>query len=254
VNVTPEALREMKSQTAQFSTRELVNVVKLFNQAGLDLKASVQSQLPLELAFVEATFGEEEKAAPPAALPDSGTVPRGGTAGARVASAPRSSPPAESAKAVREKVKEEPRGAPTGLELTLDTVNTQWGRILDQVKLENRSVEALLKSCEPLGVEGQEVVLGFYYPFHKEKIEESQNKALVEAAISRVVERSCRIRCVLSPKGKQRTQPVRQPVQRSQQSAGEKQETLKDKYSSVADDPLVQEAVTKYGARVANVE
>ncbi len=253
VHVTPEVLQEMKGQAAQFSTRGLVKVVKLFNQAGLDLKASAQSQLPLELAFVEATMGEEEEATPSAPQSSSGAVPKP-SAGAKGASTPRSSPTGESAKTVREKATGEPRTTSTGLELTLDTVNSQWGRILDQVKLENRSVEALLKSCEPLGVEGQEVVLGFYYPFHKEKIEELQNKALVESAVSRVVERSCRIRCVLSPEGKQRTPSVREPVKRPQKGTGEKPETLKDKYSSIADDPLVQEAVSKYGAQVVDVQ
>lgn len=253
VHVTPEVLQEMKGQVAQLSIRELIKVVRLFNQAGLDLKASVQSQLPLELAFVDATLGEEEKAAPPAARPSPGTVPKT-SAGPRAASAPRSAPTGKPAKSVKEKAREEPRAASTGLRLTLATVNSQWGRILGEAKLRNRSVEALLKSCQPLGVEGQEVVLGFLYPFHKEKIEESQNKALVESVVSQVVNSSCRIRCVLSPKGERQTQPVQEPVKRPQEDPGENEETPRDKYSSIAEDPLVQEAVSKYGAQVVDVQ
>jgi len=251
VRVTLEALQEMKVQAAQLSIRELVRVVRLFNQAGLDLKASTQSQLPLELAFVDATMSEEEKAAPP--VP--GTVPQPSTE-TRVASAPRSSPTSEPPKAVREKAKkEEPRAAPTGLKLTLDTINSQWGRILGQAKLKNHSVEALLKSCQPVEVEGREVVLGFYYPFHKEKIEEPRNKALVESVISQVVEGSCHIRCVLSPKGERQARPVREPAQRPQRDTVEKdEETVRDKYSSIARDPLIQEAVSKYGAQVVDVQ
>jgi len=251
VRVTLEALQEMKVQAAQLSIRELVRVVRLFNQAGLDLKASTQSQLPLELAFVDATMSEEEKAAPP--VP--GTVPQPSTE-TRVASAPRSSPTSEPPKAVREKAKkEEPRAAPAGLKLTLDTINSQWGRILGQAKLKNHSVEALLKSCQPVEVEGREVVLGFYYPFHKEKIEEPRNKALVESVISQVVEGSCHIRCVLSPKGERQARPVREPAQRPQRDTVEKdEETVRDKYSSIARDPLIQEAVSKYGAQVVDVQ
>ena len=254
VHVTPETLQEMKGQAAQLSIRELIKVVRLFNQAGLDLKASVQSQLPLELAFVDATLtpDEEKKAAPPAARSGPGTVPK---LPARVAPAPsRPSPTSAPAKAVREKAREEPRIASTGLKLTLDTINSQWGRILGQVKLRNHSVEALLKSCRPLRVEGREVVLGFYYPFHKEKIEEPKNKALVESAVSQVVEGSCHIRCVLSPKEKRQTQPVRKPVERPQRGIVENEEMIKDKYSSIAGDPLIQEAVSKYGARVVDVQ
>ena len=254
VHVTPQALQEMKGQAAQLSIRELIRVVRLFSQAGLDLKASVQSQLPLELAFVDATLGEEEKADPPAARPSPGAVPKA-SAEARVASTPRSAPTGESAKAVREKAREEPRAASTELRLTLSTVNSQWGRILGEAKLRNRSVEALLKSCRPLGVEGQEVVLGFQYPFHKEKIEEPQNKALVESVVSQVVEGSCRIRCVLSPKGERRTQPIQEPVKRPQEDTVENSgETLRNKYSSIAEDPLIQEAVSKYGAQIVDVQ
>jgi DNA polymerase-3 subunit gamma/tau len=251
VRVTPEVLQEMKSQAAQLSIRELIKVVRLFNQAGLDLKASAQSQLPLELAFVDAALAEEEKAAPPVTRPGSGTVPR---TPARVASAPQSSTRSEPAKAVREKAEGESRVTSTGLKLTLDTVNSQWGRILGEVKLRNHSVEALLKSCRPLRVEGREVVLGFYYGFHKEKVEEPKNKALVENAISQVVEDSCHIRCVLSPKDEGQTQPAQKPVKRPQEDVVESEETVRDKYSSIADDPLIQEAVSKYGAQVVDVQ
>ncbi len=263
VRVTPEVLQEMKGQAAQFSKRELVKVVKLFNQAVLDLKTGAQSQLPLELAFVEAAMGEEDEAAPSAPRPGSvGRASPGESSPSRpaqptsgtVSRVPSSDAVHEPARSIKEKAPVEPRATPTGPQLTLDTINSQWGRILGEVRLENRSIEALLKSCAPLGVEGQEVVLGFQYPFHKEKIAEPQNKALVETVLSRVVKRSCRIRCVLSPQGKQPPPAVRQPVQRPQNSSGEEQETLGDKYASIADDPLIKEAVNRYGAKVAKVE
>ena len=260
VRVTPEALQEMKGQAAQFPIRELIKMVKLFNQAGLDLKASPQSQLSLELAFVDAALGEErkkeeERAASPVSRPGSGAVPSP-PAGARVASAPASSPTSEPAQAAKEKPREEPGAASMGLKLTLNTVNSQWGRILGEVKLRNRSVEALLKACRPLGVEGREVVLGFYYPFHKEKIEEPKNKALVESAVSQVVEGSCHVRCVLSPKGAGQAQPIQKPVKRLQKDTieNDNEETPRDKYSPIAEDPLIQEAVSKYGARVVDVQ
>ncbi len=253
VHVTPEVLQEMKGQAAQLSIRQLVKVVRLFNQAGLGLKASTQSQLPLELAFVDATLDEEVKAAPPVTRSGSETVPKSPPA-ARAASAPQSSPASAPAQAVSERPQAESRATSPGPKLTLDTVNSQWGRILGEVKVNNRSVEALLKSCRPLGVEGQEVVLGFYWPFHKEKIEESKNKALVENIISRVVESSCHIRCVVAPKGEGQTQPVQKPVERPQQDIVEDEETVRDKYSSIAEDPLIQEAVSKYGAQVVDVQ
>ncbi len=255
VSVTPEVLQEMKGQAARVSLRSLIKTVKLFNQAGLDLKASVHSQLPLELAFVDAALGEEE------ANPISPATPSGSDTNPKPASRPRErsasqpSPTDEPSRAVREKPKkQEPGAASAGLKLTLDTVNSQWGWILGEVRLKSRAVEALLKSCRPLEVQGREIVLGFYYPFHKERIEEPKNKALVESAFSRVVEGSCQIRCVLSPKGERRTQRAKKPVNKSHKDTVENGETLRDKYSSIAEDPLIQEAVSKYGAQVSDVQ
>jgi DNA polymerase-3 subunit gamma/tau len=258
VTHTRETLEEMKAQAGQISMRDLVRTIKLFNQASHDLKASPQSQLPLELALVDAVLNEEQVAKE--------TVPPGTRQGTRTASQtaeeseapsdPPSTPVSEQPRAVKEKRgNEEPGATSSGLELSLDTINGQWGRILGQTKLKNHSVEALLKSCRPLAVEGREVVLGFYYPFHKEKIEEPRNKDIVESVISQVVAGSCHIRCVLSPRGEARGQPLAEPARSLARDAAAKEaeEKIIEQYSSVARDPLIQEAVRKYGAQVVEI-
>ncbi len=96
--------------------------------------------------------------------------------------------------------------------------------------------------------------MSFQYPFHKEKIEEAKNKALVESVVSQVVKSSCHIRCVLSPRGERQAQPVQRPAKKLQKDTVENEETVGDKYSSIAGDPLIQEAVSKYGAQVVDVQ
>jgi DNA polymerase-3 subunit gamma/tau len=251
VRVTPEVLEEMKRQASQLSTRELIKLVRLFHQASLDLKATVQSQLPLELAFVEATLSEEEKTAPAAAWSSSEAASKTPT---RVTPAPVSAPAGGAPTPVKEKAQRDLRTPPAGANLTLEAINSAWDRILGEMRLRNRSVEALLKSCQPLSVSGQEVVLGFPYPFHKEKIEEPKNKALVESVVSQVVKCSCYIRCVLAPKGEQPARLHPEPIKKPQQVTSGDEETRQDKYSSIAEDPLIQEAVSKYGARVVDVQ
>jgi hypothetical protein len=78
---------------------------------------------------------------------------------------------------------------------------------------------------------------------------------MVESIISQVVSSPCHIRCVLSPKGERQPQLVQEPPRKPQQKdASEDKETPRDKYSSIAEDPLIQEAVNKYGARVVDVQ
>ncbi|MEA3459818.1 MAG: DNA polymerase III subunit gamma/tau [Chloroflexota bacterium] len=229
VDFPAETLQEMKEQAAKATTGELVRAVKLFNRAGHDLKGGLQPQLPLELAFIEATQAKEE--IPP---PEPSNVPSPSPAERRKPSA---------------KVKEAPspqptrppsaadEGSPPG-EMSLQAMKGNWGRILSGIKPHNRSVEALLKSCQPMAVEGEAVVLGFYYAFHKEKIEEPKSKALVEKIIGQVMGHPCRIRCVLSPKG-QAPEPA-------------EQKKPQDKHRDLTEDPLVKAAVERYGAKVVN--
>ena len=60
-----QTMADMASLAGQLSTGDLVRAIKLLNQAQLDLRGSDQSQLALELAFVEAALGEELAAGEP---------------------------------------------------------------------------------------------------------------------------------------------------------------------------------------------
>jgi len=232
-DVPAEALQRMKGQAAQLSIGQLLRAVKLFNQAQLDLRGSLQPQLPLELAFVEAALDEQ------AAVPPKKPAPQVAPVRAKKVSESKAAKPEIPIKA--------------GEAVTLEGVRINWARILAWVKARNRSVEALLKSCEPVAVEGEVVVLGFYYPFHKEKIEESSRRALVEDAISQVMGSPCRVKCVLSPKGGRRTQAARKQAEEPEVAKAETEEA-QDKYRAVVEDPLIRAAVNKYGARVVDVK
>jgi hypothetical protein len=61
------------------------------------------------------------------------------------------------------------------------------------------NLDALLRSaCEPVALEGETLVLGFYYEFHKEKIEDPKYRHMVEAKVSEVFGKKYKIRCMLT--------------------------------------------------------
>jgi len=61
------------------------------------------------------------------------------------------------------------------------------------------NLDALLRSaCEPVALEDDTLVLGFYYEFHKEKIEDPKYRHMVEAKVSEVFGQPHKIRCVLT--------------------------------------------------------
>lgn len=80
------------------------------------------------------------------------------------------------------------------VELDLQT----WKRILSEVKPINASIEGLLRSSQPLGIDGKVIKLGVYYKFHKDKLEESKTKKMLEDIALNVFGKDIRIECLLT--------------------------------------------------------
>ncbi|MGA2671243.1 MAG: hypothetical protein ABSF21_07525 [Dehalococcoidia bacterium] len=60
------------------------------------------------------------------------------------------------------------------------------------------NLDAFLRSaCDPVALEDDTLVLGFYYSFHKEKIEDAKYRHLVEKKLKEVFGRPYQIRCIL---------------------------------------------------------
>ncbi len=274
LNVTADVLAEMENLARQLSTKALLRTVRLFNQASLDLKASLQPQLPLELAFIEATLGEDsatesgtvsetqqgagqELKAPPPPSATSPTVLQEdqaleGSRTAQVVAVDTSPQPLST--------EETPTGsegeAPLASGVTLENVRLNWARILAEIRPHNRSAEALLRSGRAEEVEGNVVILGFPYAFHKERLEEPKCQALVEQVFSQVLGSPCRIRCILASKSNSETthQLPKAPRSEPAKGDGKDRESKEDKYRAIAEDPVVRAAVDKYGAQVVDVQ
>jgi hypothetical protein len=140
--------------------------------------------------------------------------------------------------------------------MTLEKIRLNWAHILAEIRPHSLQVEALLRSGRAEAVEGNVVVLGFPYAFHKERVEERKCQALVEKVFSRVLGNACRIKCILvSKSGSQTTpQPSKTPQPEPAKGDGKDREASEDKYRAIAEDPVVRAAVDKYGAQVVDVQ
>jgi DNA polymerase-3 subunit gamma/tau len=82
----------------------------------------------------------------------------------------------------------------------IDYVRTRWREFIKSLRGEGSSgnLDAFLRSaCDPVALEDDTLVLGFYYSFHKEKIEDTKYRHLVEKKLKEVFSRPYKIRCVL---------------------------------------------------------
>jgi hypothetical protein len=130
------------------------------------------------------------------------------------------------------------------------------------------------------------VVLGFFYQFHKESVENLKNKAVVEDVLSKVLGQRLRIRCALAPRAKTSsmgakpaTPPIKStvepspdvisigrpsiPPERKEAAADETPSRLasrnggrdgKSGRDGVSDDPLLREAMRIFNADIADVQ
>jgi DNA polymerase III subunit gamma/tau len=276
LNLPAETIAEMKTQTAALPTADLLVIIKLFQQAVAQLRNAPQPQLPIEVAFVEATLRgmvdtahatPEVKETPKAEAPRATTPPRavapppreapaqvretrptltGPAAGSAAITAPAktgsppakaSVPPADSKAASKPVVPANEAPPVSKDDPGGNDLQKKWEETLAAIKPQNRNLEAILKAGTLLGLENGVIVLGFPYDFHKSKAEEPKSKQLLEEVLSIKMAMPLRVRCEIV-KGEGKRAPVRP----------------KDKKQVAMEDPLVKAIVNKFNAHIAEVE
>jgi DNA polymerase-3 subunit gamma/tau len=205
-DITEEQQREMARQAELFSLDRLVLTIKVFNQAAVEVKASSQPQLPLELAFVETVIGDEtvESARPvksaaeptkPSAVAQRPNVATPSTATAQPPSSPLPSEPEPADETVQQR---QPRATRAGRIDGLESLQDAWSDIVADINHASKRVAAIARDCPPVMIENDIVTLCGRSHFHKQELESTQAKQLVGQAISDALGKQCRVRCVMT--------------------------------------------------------
>jgi hypothetical protein len=95
---------------------------------------------------------------------------------------------------------------PSGIEY----LQQHWGEFVASLRGTGSSgnLDALLRSaCEPVALEGDTLVLGFYYPFHRDRIDDPKYRHLVEKKLGEVFGTPYQVKCVLRPRQRESTAP-----------------------------------------------
>ncbi|MFC1727515.1 DNA polymerase III subunit gamma/tau [Patescibacteria group bacterium] len=171
----PKEIRELD----QFQILELLD---LFSRAAGQIRVNPIPQLPLELAVVEWSQGQKKAESGP------------------MESKVQERPPVK--ETVAEKTVVSPAG-PTAVSSgkEIEEIEAKWQELLTCIKPMNHSVEALLKSCRPINVNGNVITLEVFYRFHKERLEEDKCRRIFEDAFNQVFNKSVRLKCILGEKG-----------------------------------------------------
>ncbi len=234
LDLPSEELADVKTLAPDLDLREITAAVHLFGK--LDLRSDAQSSLPLETALVEysLTLKKAPDQAPadagPAAVPAKDPVPEpvpvtppapeATTVPKPVPVDPPVPPPIAVPRVVEAAPADEVSGPEAGEApgpeagetdqkaappkpvpvSSIDIFRSRWPELVDALRGvgSKGSLDALLRNaCEPISVEGETLVVGFYYPFHKNKIEDPKYRHLVEKKVREVFGAPYRIQCDL---------------------------------------------------------
>jgi hypothetical protein len=210
LNVTSEDLAEMRSLATNATLDYLLKAVKSFSS--IDFRSDNYSALSLELALLGCALspptGQEQLiTTKPSEVADSTEITES-LEEADVPVAPDSSEvPSEVPVAL-----DSSEVPSEGISQDIDYLRGRWREFIKSLRGEGSSgnLDAFLRSaCNPIALEDDTLVLGFYYSFHKEKIEDSKYRHLVEKKLKEVFGRSYKIRCILIDSKKEIPSPAR---------------------------------------------
>ncbi len=207
----------------------LVHWIKLLSNLDFQLRTSPYGHLPLELAVVEALVAPPPAATPVAPASRPAAAPRPTprkpappaspvAAAGEVASVPRAEPPLPRTvppaeplaehKVVREPAPVIEPAAPAtpperevvhavAEELGLfDQVEAVWQDVVRDVRPYNNKLQAVLNSVHPVDVESGTLILQTPSPFHRNQVENTKHRRIIEEVLERHLGQALTIRCV----------------------------------------------------------
>jgi DNA polymerase-3 subunit gamma/tau len=170
---------QLKEIAEKFEVGDLVRLSDLFSEASYRQKNALISQLPFQLAVIK-YLGED-------------TTP------------PKVEKPKKKKKKINKTVNKKevkPDGNKKEIEISIEEIRKNWDSLLEAVKPMNHSVAAFLKAAQPKRIEGKNLILEVFYPFHKDKLEEHRNRQIVEQGVEKVFNGYVKIKCILGDKKK----------------------------------------------------
>jgi len=185
VEATRDVRERMKLDAKSFSTPYVLRLMKSFNGAAVDTRGGWQPSLSLELALAEVLEMPDE-----AGASDSG---------------PKVAPTKQAGPTVLYQKAEAESGQGQGTEaaISLEEVNRSWKDIRAVIKPAHPGTEALLNSCKPMEVRGDELVLGFQSDTVRALMDKPENLDATQKAIADVLGVSLKVKCaVTNAKGK----------------------------------------------------
>ncbi|HZQ09981.1 MAG TPA: DNA polymerase III subunit gamma/tau [Anaerolineae bacterium] len=238
LSVADEVRAEMREIAAQMNPEQVSRAIRLFSQAGYDLRNSASPTLPLEMALVEATIEPASAMAaaptrtvrPPAAPADNAFVPtpaRSVAPGAAAAKVTKAEPVSPRASAAKKNSATRASGSEDSKEnsgaLSIPATKENWNNIIARFQRVNKTMAAFLRDAEPVSLKSDLLTIGFFYDFHQQRFDNDKNaKGQLEKILQEMFGETVRVKCIVSPKRAKMQAAQDDPVIRAAMNLGGK--------------------------------
>jgi len=187
--VTDEIIEATKQQAKKIDIKWLVRTTNILLEAHKNIRSSFIPQLPVELAIADICSngdGEDNKED----YEDEDKDPRDGKVGKKEET--------EVEDNVKEYDNKKIKADNEKPAISLKKVKKNWDKLVKKSKDINHSLTALLTSSKPVGVEGSNLILEVFYPFHKERLESVRTRKLLDKLSEDTYGICLNVRCVVS--------------------------------------------------------
>lgn len=197
VDVPEEVAAALARQGARVSVSQLLELIKIFNQAAGEKSSSWLPMLPLEMAFVDGLRVMQEGKGSPA--PDGGGTARSEGNREPEPQSQQAAGPGPTSGPARVESEASPVVSPAEEGRGEGQVNILrlWKEITKLVRGSNPTTQALLNTCQPLGIRDGALVLSFRSDINKTKMEKEDHLRVCQQVIEEVVGEKLSIQCVL---------------------------------------------------------
>ena len=188
--MTEEQIAELETMSQKTSIPQILGMIRVFIKSKEEIKSSIIQQLPLELAIAEINIADKESLTEKATTNYNDKIKEPlKKITKKVSSSVKQSQDfiKKSICLEKEEKTEKSEDLNNSNNITLDAVNLEWCDILEEVKSYNHSLTAFLKTCQPVEVKKNEVIISCQYSFHKDKLKQIENKAMIEKAMAEIL-------------------------------------------------------------------
>lgn len=210
IPVSRDIIVELRKMASGLGKNRIISLIELFTSAEREIKWASQPRLILELAMIKAgdkaisvDYGEllvriqrlEKILAEGKPVFSDRDVPKI-SANPSIPEPAKAAPPKNVTK--QSSTGQSPDNSAVAVNIHIDNVKSCWQEILQRIKKVRMSAKAFLIEGHPVHIREGNLVLAFplEYAFHKERVEQSENRDAIEQVIKEVTGAGLKIKCM----------------------------------------------------------